>query len=61
MWDQSVCGLAASPSRLSVNGFADLPIESRLHAWTGYSSDPAVPTLLRPPFVDNANMMVQEC
>ena len=25
VWDQSVCGLAASPSRLGVNGFADLP------------------------------------
>ena len=25
VWDQSVCGLTASPSRLSGNGFADLP------------------------------------
>jgi hypothetical protein len=38
-------------------GFAN---ESRLPAWTGYSRDPAVPTLLRPPFADNVHTVVQD-
>jgi hypothetical protein len=61
VWDQPVYGLAASPSPLGVEwprGFAN---ETRLQAWTGYSRDPAVPTLLRPPFADNAMTVVQEC
>ncbi len=52
------CGLPITSQRLQIRGFA---CESRLHVWTGYSRDPAVPTLLRPPFVDNANTVVQEC
>ena len=51
-------GLPITSQRLRARGFA---YEPRLHAWTGYSRDPAVPTLLRPPFADNANTVVQEC
>jgi hypothetical protein len=53
------CGLPITSRRLKwARGFANAP---RLRAWTGYSRDPAVPTLLRPPFADNARPVVQEC
>ena len=37
VWDQSVCGLAASPSRLGGNGFADLPTNP------AYTLGPGIP------------------
>ena len=52
------CGLPITSRRLKWRrGFAN---DARLRAWTGYSRDPAVPTLLRPPFADNVSTVVQD-
>ena len=58
-WDQPVYETSLSSSLLGVNEILDFPGISSYQLEPGHPT-PGSPTLLRPPFADNADIVVQE-